>query len=111
MLGHPEWLADESWLVPGALLQPEITAEFEGHLYAWLMEHTKEQIWAKARVAKVLCGPLFSTDELANDRHFHDRGFWTQATHAELGTVQIPGRPFILNASPWALRRSAPLPA
>ena len=108
MLGHPEWLDDERWAVPGALGQPEISAEFEGHLYGWLMEHTKEEIWAKAREARVLCGPLFSTAELAQDQHFHNRGFWTQATHEELGTVQIPGRPFIMPASPWSLRRVAP---
>jgi len=52
--------------------------------------------------------PLFSVDELFEDTHFSDRHFWATVTHDELGDVQIPGRPFMMSASPWALRRPPP---
>ena len=108
MLGSPEWLQDEQWWRPGAALNPELVEEFNAHFLPWALERTKREIWAEAREAKVLCGPLFSVDELFEDTHFSDRGFWATASHEELGEVQLPGRPFMMPASPWSIRRPPP---
>ncbi len=109
MLGRPEWLQEEKWWQPGVGFNPELVDEFNAHFLPWSLERTKREIWAEAREAKVLCGPLFSVDELFEDTHFSDRGFWATANHAELGEVQLPGRPLIMPASPWSLRRPPPL--
>ena len=108
MLGSPEWLQDEKWWRPGAALNPELVEEFNAHFLPWALERGKREIWAEAREAKVLCGPLFSVDELFEDSHFSNRGFWSTVNHDELGEVQIPGRPFMMSASPWSLRRPPP---
>ena len=108
MLGGPEWLQDEKWWQPGIGLRAELVDEFNANFLPWSLERTKREIWAAARAAKVLCGPLFSVDELFADAHFSDRGFWSTAEHDELGSVQIPGRPFVMPGSPWRLRRAAP---
>ncbi len=109
MLGNPDWLADPKWFRQAAFLDPDLAAEFEGHFYAWLMDHSKREIWSRARGARVLCGPLFTTEEIFEDPHFRDRGFWVTANHAEMGAVEMPGRPFIMGDTPWELRRPAPL--
>ena len=109
MLGSPDWLKDPKWAVRGALLDPENVAELEGYFYAWLAEHTKREIWALAREARVLCGPLFDVAEINSDPHFRGRGFWTKVKHAAMGEIEIPGRPFTMPKSPWAIRRAAPL--
>ena len=109
MLGRPDWLQEEKWWRPGAGVIPELVEEFNAHFLPWALKRTKREIWAEARDAKVLCGPLFSVDELFEDAHFSDRGFWATATHSELGEVQLPGRPLIMPASPWSLRRPPPL--
>jgi crotonobetainyl-CoA:carnitine CoA-transferase CaiB-like acyl-CoA transferase len=109
MLGNPAWLADPKWQEPGAILRPENAEEFDANFYPWLMEHTKREIWDLAREARVLCGPLFTIDELVADEHFRARGFWQVVDHAAAGKHVMPGRPFIMNASPWELRRPAPL--
>ena len=108
MLGSPEWLQDDKWWRPGAALNPELVEEFNAHFLPWALERGKREIWAEAREAKVLCGPLFSVDELFEDSHFSNRGFWSTVNHDELGEVQIPGRPFMMSASPWSLRRPPP---
>ena len=108
MLGSPEWLQDEQWWRPGAGMNPELVEEFNARFLPWALERTKREIWAAAREAKVLCGPLFSVDELFEDTHFSDRGFWAAADHEALGQVQIPGRPFMMPASPWSIRRPPP---
>ena len=109
MLGHPEWLSDPRWDVAGAIFLPDNAAEFDGYFYPWLYQHTKKEIWEKAREARVLCGPLFTIDELVADDHFRERGFWQSVEHPAAGAFEMPGRPFIMNASPWELRRTAPL--
>ena len=109
MLGRPEWLQDEKWWKPGASVNPQLVDDFNAQFLPWALERTKREIWAEAREAKVLCGPLFSVDELFEDTHFSDRGFWATTTHAEMGEVQIPGRPLMMPASPWSIRRPPPL--
>ena len=109
MLGDPEWLDDPKWRRPGALTDPALGEEFEANFYPWLFTHTRSEIWAAAREARVLCAPLLSIDEIRAEPHFRERGFWTEVEHAELGAVEIPGRPLIMPDSPWELRRPAPL--
>ncbi|MFQ5382213.1 MAG: CaiB/BaiF CoA transferase family protein [Dehalococcoidia bacterium] len=109
MLGNPEWFADPKWDQPGAFINPALAEEFEASFYPWLYEHTKYEIWERARGARVLCGPLFTIDELVSDSHFRDRGFWERVSHPRLGEQTIPGRPFTLPDSPWEIRRPAPL--
>ena len=63
----------------------------------------------EARRAKVMCGPLFTTQDLYEDDHFRNRGFWQTARHPEMGEVEFPGRPFIMQEGGWEVRRTAPL--
>ena len=109
MLGHPDWLEDEKWLTPGVGLDPANIEEFNGHFYAWLLERTKREVFAEARRAKVLCGPLYSVDEMYEDEHSRGRGFWQKVNHPVMGEFEMPGRPFIMPDAPWELRRPAPL--
>ncbi|MGI8549572.1 MAG: CoA transferase, partial [Dehalococcoidia bacterium] len=109
MLGHPDWLKDPKWFQPSAAFDPDLVEEFNQHLDGWLMQRGKREVWAEARRAKVLCGPLFTVEEVFADPHFHERGFWQDVTHPEMGSVTLPGRPFIMSESPWEIRRPAPL--
>ena len=109
MLGNPAWLADARWAQPGAFFDADLVGEFQAQLIGWLIERTKREIWAEARRARVLCGPLFSIDEIYADDHFRDRGFFETTDHAVLGSVEIPGRPFVMGASPWPAPTAAPL--
>ena len=108
-MGNPEWLQDPKWRQPGAIGAPGAVDEFNAHFYGWLAERTRRDIWAEARRARVVCGPLFNVRELFEDPHFRERGFWQEVTHPELGAFEMPGRPFIMSDSPWELRRPAPL--
>ena len=45
-----------------------------------------------------------------DDAHLHDRGFWKQVEHPELGRSFVyPGEAAIYNGSPWRISRRAPL--
>ncbi len=109
LLQGADWLADPRFGDPEELVKPEVGADWNSHFNAWCMARTKREIWAEARRAKVLCGPLFSMQDLFEDEHFLGRGFWASIEHPELGRVTLPGRPFLLETGGWELRRPAPL--
>ena len=62
-----------------------------------------------AQEARVLSGPLNTIEELQNDSNFIDRGAFAEIEHPAAGTLQYPGRPFIMEKTPWSIRRPAPL--
>jgi crotonobetainyl-CoA:carnitine CoA-transferase CaiB-like acyl-CoA transferase len=109
MLSYPEWALDPKFQDPLVATKPDLVEEWNAHFLGWCIERTKREVWAEARRAKVLCGPLFSVKDMYEDNHFRDRGFWAQIEHAALGTVELPGRPLLMGEGGWALRRPAPL--
>ncbi|MBA4180243.1 MAG: hypothetical protein C0506_06590 [Anaerolinea sp.] len=108
MLNHAQWLDDPRFNDPVQRLDPYVIEEWNAHFLGWCLERTKREVWAEARRAKILCGPLFTMEDLFTDSHFRDRGFWTKTHHANLGEVELPGRPIIMGKGGWALRRPAP---
>src|SRR5690606_8099990 len=96
------------YLDPAGRLDPANIEEWNANFLVWCLERTKREIWAEARRAKVLCGPLFSMQDLFEDDHFRNRGFWSEVQHPDLGSVTIPGRPFQMERGGWATRRPAP---
>jgi crotonobetainyl-CoA:carnitine CoA-transferase CaiB-like acyl-CoA transferase len=109
MLGHPEWALDPKYADPLNRLNPEIIDEWNAHFMLWCIERTRREIWAEARRARLLCGPLFTTQDLFEDEHFRNRGFWMKVLHPLMGEIEMHGRPLQMSAGGWQLRRPAPL--
>ncbi len=109
MLGHPDWIRDPKWQDPRARGDPDAIEEFNAHLLEWLMQRGKREVWAEARRAKVMCGPLFTVREIFEDPHFRESGFWQKISHAVMGEVEMPGHPFTMHDSPVEWRCPAPL--
>jgi len=109
MLNHAEWLNEPAYQDPVQRVNPDVIDAWNANFIVWCLERTKREIWAEARRAKVMCGPLFTTEDLFNDDHFRNRGFWAQADHPVMGAVEFHGRPFLMEQGGWELRRPAPL--
>ncbi len=108
MLDHPDWNQDPRFQDPIQRLDPFVVEEWNAYFLGWMLERTKRDVWAEARRAKLLCGPLFTVEDMFTDDHFRGRGFWTSIDHPDLGRVEMPGRPLIMGKGGWALRRPAP---
>ena len=55
-------------------------------------------------------GAIRTLDEIVEDEHLKERGFFTEVEHPELDrTFTYPGPAAIYNGSPWAISRRAPL--
>lgn len=71
---------------------------------------TAEEAYRGGQKLHLPWGPVRSPEENLDDPHWHDRGFFVEAAHPELGrSVTYPGAPYRFTATPWSLRRRAPL--
>jgi crotonobetainyl-CoA:carnitine CoA-transferase CaiB-like acyl-CoA transferase len=70
----------------------------------------QEEVYHVAQERGFTWGAVRTPEELFEDRHLQDRGFWKQVEHPELGrTFVYPGEAAIFNGSPWRISRRAPL--
>ena len=109
MLGEPEFLTESRWTTPEAQRDADMKAEFEEYFQIWVKTRTMYDAWRTAQDARVLSGPLNTVGDLMQDPVFNQRGAFADITHPEAGELKYPGRPFIMNESPWAVNRPAPL--
>ena len=109
MLGEPEALKDPKWYAPEAQQDSDLKAEFEEYFYPWVLGRTKHEVWHAAQAAHVISAPLNTIEDLNNDEFFIDRGAFAKFDHPQAGNLRYPGRPFVMERSPWSVRRPAPM--
>jgi crotonobetainyl-CoA:carnitine CoA-transferase CaiB-like acyl-CoA transferase len=69
-----------------------------------------EEVYHAAQQRGFTWGAVRPPEALLDDPHLHDRGFWKQVEHPELGrSFTYPGGAAIYNRSPWCISRRAPL--
>jgi crotonobetainyl-CoA:carnitine CoA-transferase CaiB-like acyl-CoA transferase len=76
----------------------------------FLMAHTKEELFVGAQERGVVLMPINTAKDLVEDIGLRERNYFVDVEHPELGaTVKYPGPPFRMAATPWSIRRRAPL--
>jgi crotonobetainyl-CoA:carnitine CoA-transferase CaiB-like acyl-CoA transferase len=81
----------------------DLVADFIANLPA-------EEVYHAAQQRGFTWGAVRAPETLLDDPHLHDRGFWKQVAHPELGrSFTYPGAAAIYNGSPWRISRRAPL--
>jgi len=69
-----------------------------------------EEIYHAAQSRGFTWAAVRAPEELLDDPHLRDRGFWKEVEHPELGrSFLYPGEAAIYNGSPWRISRRAPL--
>ncbi len=71
--------------------------------------HTKREFMAILNPLDVPCGPIMSTEDLANDEHVRGRDMWVELDHPERGKWFNVGMPIKLSDSPSVIKRSPTL--
>jgi len=72
-------------------------------------KYTKREFMAILNPLDVPCGPIMSTEDLANDEHVRGRDMWVELDHPQRGKWFNVGMPIKLSASPAVIRRSPTL--
>jgi crotonobetainyl-CoA:carnitine CoA-transferase CaiB-like acyl-CoA transferase len=69
-----------------------------------------EEVYHRAQERGFTWGAVRAPEQLLDDPHLPDRGFWKEIVHPELGRSFIyPGEAAIYSESPWRISRRAPL--
>ena len=71
--------------------------------------YTKREFMAILNPLDVPCGPIMSTEDLANDEHVRGRDMWVELDHPQRGKWFNVGMPIKLSASPPVIKRSPTL--
>jgi len=67
---------------------------------------TKREFMAILNPLDVPCGPIMSTEDLANDEHVRGREMYVELDHPQRGKWYNVGMPIKLSASPAVIKRS-----
>ena len=106
MIGRPDLIDDEETIAQ--LEHIEYGERFDGLLYPWLLERTKQQVMEEAQQEGLPVGAINSMADVFADPHLRAREFMTTIEHPEAGAFEFPGLPFRMHGTPGQLRR-APL--
>src|SRR5690606_16853657 len=71
--------------------------------------YTKRELMKILNELDVPCGPIMSTEDLANDEHVRGREMWVELDHPQRGKWFNVGMPIKLSASPAQIKRSPTL--
>jgi formyl-CoA transferase len=106
-LGMPELAADPKFAKIAERRKNQ--AEMWELIGEFALKHTKRELMAILNPLDVPCGPIMSTEDLANDEHVRGRDMWVELDHPQRGTWFNVGMPIKLSASPAVIRRSPTL--
>ena len=107
--GMPHDLHDPKYANPATIaastshIIDDLVAKFIASLPA-------EEVYHAAQARGFTWGAVRAPEQLLEDAHLCDRGFWKQVEHPELArSFTYPGEAAIYNGSPWRISRRAPL--
>ena len=128
-IGDDCWLAlavesDEQWQwLCAALERPELAERFptvearraardeiDRAIETWSTSLDHNEATRRLQAAGVPAGPVLANWELVSDPHLHERGYWVDTVHPEVGFQRYEGLPWKLSRTPPPTRaRPAPL--
>lgn len=83
--------------------------EITQHIYDWMMNHTKEEIYHQGQALGVPVTPVMTAQDIVNSPQSKARQFFIEAIHPEAGRLIYPGAPYHFSVTPSAIERPAPL--
>ena len=106
--GMADDLGDEKYQDPKVFAAS--TTHIEDVVTRFAASLTRDEIAHGGQERGFNWGAIRSADELVDEGHLNDRGFWVDVDHPELGrTFKYPGAAGIYNGSPWRISTRAPL--
>ena len=93
-----------------AAARHEHADEIEEMLLPQLARHTMEELFHGLAPLRLLIGMTLTVDRLLIDPHLEEHGFFVRSDQLKAGHVSgtMPGAPFKMSLTPWALRSEAP---
>jgi crotonobetainyl-CoA:carnitine CoA-transferase CaiB-like acyl-CoA transferase len=107
MMGNPDWTQTELFQNPA--LRAEHQQDCNRLIELWTRQYTMAEIDNLGIVHDVPLSPVRTVKELVADEQLAYRGFFVDIDHPLAGRFKYPGAPYKLSATPWEIKRRAPL--
>ncbi len=107
MMGTPDWTQVELFKNPA--MRAEHQQDCNKLIELWTREYTMAEIDRLGMEHDVPLAPVRTVKEVVNDEQLAYRNFFTGVDHPVAGKLKYPGAPYKLSATPWELKRPAPL--
>jgi crotonobetainyl-CoA:carnitine CoA-transferase CaiB-like acyl-CoA transferase len=107
LMGNPEW-ANDPIFADRIQTSDEYYQQADAYLSEWLMQHTKPEIFNLCQDARVPAAPVRTVDEVVNDEHMKQRGFFVQIDHPDAGKLTYPGVCYKFSKTPYTVQQPAP---
>lgn len=107
LMGEPEWTKDERF--KDRIGRGQHKDEVNSRITEWMMQHTKEEIYLEGQKCGVPIGPFYSPEEVVNNEHLKERGFFIEFDHPIVGKVKAPRGPCAFSETPFGVEKAPPL--
>ena len=108
LMGDPDWQHDER--LENRWLSFQHAEELDAFWHPWMAERTKAELMQLFGENHISFQPVHTIGEVAESEHLRAREFWTEVKHPQTEQpLKLPGAPYKLSESPWAIRRPAPM--
>ena len=109
MVGRPDLAERPEILRPANEIPLDLVDEIEGAYLEWSLQYEMREAVRIAQEHRVLGGMVYTVADTLAYPTFRERGVWERIEHPVAGSLDYPGRPAILPASPRPQARHAPL--
>ena len=102
MIDRPDLATDEAFLA--RLNDPDFLPEVETLLNDWLGTHTKREAMEQGQAEGLPISALNTMEDVFNDPHLRERGFFESIAQPAAGEVVMPGLPLRMSDTPGEVR-------
>jgi crotonobetainyl-CoA:carnitine CoA-transferase CaiB-like acyl-CoA transferase len=106
-MGNPEWANEE--IFGDRFKRADNWEALELFLKDYLSEHTVLEVYKAVQQRRVPFAPVSTIGDLISSEHLKARGFFVEITQPQAGTHKYPGAPLKYGATPWTIRKPAPV--
>jgi len=106
MIGSPEWAELE--IFADRLSRGANWDALKIFLQEWASEQSVLEVYQAAQKRRIPFAPVSTMGDLLGSEHLKARGFFAVLTPPGTDPITVPGAPYQLSATPWALRCPAP---
>jgi crotonobetainyl-CoA:carnitine CoA-transferase CaiB-like acyl-CoA transferase len=106
MIGSPEWAELE--LFADRLSRGVNWDALKIFLQEWASEQRVQDVYHAAQKRRIPFAPVSTMGDLLASDHLKSRGFFAVLDSPTGDRVTVPGAPYKMSATPWAIRRPAP---
>jgi CoA:oxalate CoA-transferase len=107
MMGTPDWTQVE--LFKDTARRAEHQQDCNKLIEVWTQQYTMAEIDRMGIEYDVPLAPVRTVREVVNDEQLAYRRFFVEIDHPVAGRFKYPGAPYKLAATPWEIKRPAPL--